>query len=60
MCSQVLPHVCVEDDSLPRSEDGVCLLTKEIETAVKKTGDRACDLLSQQRLNDAIAELKVS
>ena len=51
-------HTCVytEEVSLPRLNE---YLSWQIESVIKSTGRRVCDLLSQQKLGDATAELEV-
>lgn len=55
MCVEVLPHVSADKVG---SHGGICFVT-EIQNAVKMAGEKTCDLLNQQQLDSATAELEV-
>ena len=49
-------HVYTAKVSPPRLNER---LARQIESVIKSAGRRVCDLLSQQKLDDAMAELEV-
>ena len=75
LCSQLLPHLCADDAFLASQDSFttkvyvyvhvsmlqklVHLLTWQIESVIRSTGRKVCDLLSQKKLDDATAELHV-
>jgi hypothetical protein len=75
LCSQLLPHLCADDACLAGQDPfpaKVCVhaaaatqtwlsecLARQIERVIKSTGRSVYDLLIQQNLEDATAELEV-